>query len=157
MCQFEGSPDRSKADHWACFTGILSNTSLSTIPICSIVSSKSEQCADQNCLSNFHICPFYYLWSEKPGLHTLHFKTCCCNFPQINLQLCWCQQYLNFVANHLFFHKIFRGSPPQAKGTTVQWAHRHARPPQLNPVQICDHRRKLSGHDDSSLWSGLFR
>ena len=33
MCQFEGSPDRSKADHWACFTGILSNTSISTILI----------------------------------------------------------------------------------------------------------------------------
>ena len=28
MCQFEGSPDRSKADHWACFTSILSNTLL---------------------------------------------------------------------------------------------------------------------------------
>ena len=43
-----------------------------------------------------------------------------------------------------------------ALGKSKHWleAQRQALPVRLNPVQICDHRCKLAGHDDSSLWSG---
>ena len=32
MCQYEGWLDRSKADQWACFTGILFNRNKSILP-----------------------------------------------------------------------------------------------------------------------------
>ena len=43
-----------------------------------------------------------------------------------------------------------------ALGKSKHWleAQRQALPVRLNPVQICDHRCKLAGQDDSSLWSG---
>ena len=52
---------------------------------------------------------------------------------------------------------VSEGGSEESSGLWVHSTHMAGLPSQLNPVQICDHRCKLSAHDDSGLWSKLLR